>query len=215
MTSVLFPLTFPIEFGDTYDHILTRLKNRFTTPYWTEDEGNIDKLMQLYAEPLAEIADTEDDILASHQLQNATGNSLDRWGNLLQLIRNTSEADDLYRARLMTQILIYRRSATPQDMVSTCAEIIGVGTDKIVFTDGASPASFGIEAFLADVLASGITFSDLCNIIDDAKAGGVDMSLTMLGTFICRGIGDASDNTKGYDNIAHANPDGGLYSGVV
>lgn len=217
VTSTSFPLVMPIEFGDVFDKIYARLRNRFTTPYYTEYGGNIDKLMLVLAVPLAELRDCEDDILAAHKLSEATGYSLDQWGVLLQLYRNTGEADDLYRSRLITQSLIRRRSATPQDMVSTCAGVLGVGTDRVTFVDSATPATFSIDVFLVDILNAGITLSDFRDMMDTAKAGGVDrtMIIEVVGSFSHMGIGGTSDSTKGYNNIANDNPTGGRYSGMI
>lgn len=217
MTSTSFPLTFPIEFDDIYDTILVRLKDRFTTPYYTEDEYNFDKLMQVYATPLTELSHTMDDVLESHQLSESTGHGLDhQWGVSLQLPRNINETDDHYRARLMTYAMIRLRSATPQDMISICAMVLGVATDRIVFADGALPASFNLSVFTSDITDAGISFSDFVDMMDATKAGGVGITtITGIGTFTCKGIGDASDPTKGYNNIANDDPDGGRYSGVI
>ena len=197
------------------DDILTRIKNRFTTPYYTETGGNLDKLLQVFVTPIDELSETSDDVVAAHQLSEATGGSLDKWGNLLRLARNTGEADALYRARLFTHSLIRRRSATSQDMVSTCAGVLGVATNRIEFVDGATPASFRLNTFIIDITNAGITLSNFRDMMDAAKAGGVGMTINILGSFTCRGIGDADDDTKGYNNIADGNSDGGRYSGAI
>jgi hypothetical protein len=195
--------------------VLDNLKRRFTTPYHTEDGGNIDKLMQVVATPITELSDTTDDIVSAHQLSEATGYSLDQWGNLLQVLRTTGETDDHYRARLTTQLLIYRRSATVQDMVASCANVLGVATDRVSLTDGTSPASFSMKAFLSDIVAAGLSLSEYGDIMSSAKAGGVAMTLTAEGSFECKSVAAGSDLTKAYNNIANANPTGGRYSGLI
>lgn len=215
ITATALPLIFPMVFDDVYDATLARMKNRFTTPYYTEEGGNIDKLIQIRAGEIEELSHVLEDVVAAHRLSEASQYSLDQWGVLLQLPRKTDEADNLYRARLLTQSLIRRRSATVQDMVSTCAGLLGVKTDQITFTDGTSPASFDLEAHLVDILAVGIVTNELTDMINDARAGGVNIAITMVGTFTYRGIGDASDATKGYNNILNDNSDGGLYSGMI
>lgn len=215
VTSLLFPFEFPLVFDDAYDVALEQLINRLTAPHYTEDDGDTYKLMQMQALQVEKQSHTIDDITAAHKLKDATGYSLDQFGVMVKLLRETGEGNDHYRARLYTQIAIYMRSATPQDMVSTCAGVLGVGTDRVVFTDGSLPASFGIAMFLLDITNAGISFSDLEDMIDAAKAGGVDMTINTIGTFTCRGIGDASDNTKGYNNLANDNPDGGRYGGMI
>lgn len=194
---------------------LDNLKNRFTTPYNTASGGNIDKLMQVMETQLDELSDTTDDILAAHQLSEATAYSLDQWGILLQLLRTVAETDDHYRARLMTQLLIYKRSATVQDMVSSCAGILGVDTDRISLTDGSGPAAFSMKVFLSDVSDAGLSLVDYVNIMSAAKAGGVQMTLTSQGSFECKSIAAGHDATKAYNNIADANPTGGRYAGTI
>ena len=195
--------------------VLDRLKNRFTTPYYTESGGNIDKLMHVFATQITEVSGVADDVVTSHQLSEATGHSLDQWGNLLQVLRTTGETDAHYRARLTTQLLIYRRSATVQDMVSSCANVLGVATDRVSLTDGTSPASFSMKAFLSDIVAAGLSLPEYSNIMSSAKAGGVAMTLTAEGSFECKSVAAGHDSTKAYNNIANANPNGGRYSGLI
>jgi hypothetical protein len=195
--------------------VLDNLKRRFTTPYYTEDGGNIDKLMQIVATPINELSDTTDDIVSAHQLSEATGHSLDQWGNLLQVLRTTGETDAHYRARLTTQLLIYRRSATIQDMVSSCANVLGVNTDRVSLTDGTSPASFNMKAFLSDIVAAGLSLPEYSDMMSSAKSAGVEMTLTAEGSFEYKSVAAGSDLTKAYNNIANANPNGGRYSGLI
>jgi hypothetical protein len=171
--------------------------------------------MLLTAAAIAEMSDVVDDIVKSHRLTEATGHSLDQWGNLLQVTRDTGETDDHYRARLITQSLIYRRSATVQDMVSSCAGVLGVGTNRISLTDGGTPAAFDMGVYLSDIVAAGLTLSDFSDIMEAAKAAGVDLTMNGEGSFECKGISGGHDSTKGYNNIANANPNGGTYSGLI
>jgi len=195
--------------------ILENLKRRFTTPYYTEVGGNIDKLMQVITTPITELSDTTDDIIASHQLSEATGHSLDLWGNLLQVLRAVSETDDHYRARLLSYSVLYRRSATPQHMVSSCADVLGVDTSRIVLTESGSPAAFSMTIFLSDIEDAGLSLPEYVDIMNVAKAAGVSLSLLSAGSFECKAIAGAHDPDKGYNNIANANPDGGVYAGLI
>ena len=215
MTSTSFPLTFPILFDDAFDNAYERMKNRLTTPYYTEPDGNIDKLIQMQALQVELARHTTDDIEVAHKLAEATGYSLDQWGVITKVVRKTAESDDDYRARQYVQIAIYMRSATPQDIVSTAADVLGVATDRVEFIDGTTPASFCLKAFIVDISAAGIDLADFRTIMDVAKAGGVDMTINTIGSFTCRGIGDLDDITKAYTNIANDNPNGGRYSGVM
>ena len=198
-----------------YDKIPPRINNRFTTPYNTEHGSNFDKLSQVVAWHAVELDNNTNDIIAAHQLTEATGYSLDQWGNLFQVMRNTAETDAHYRARLITHLLIYRRSATAQDMVSTCAGVLGVGTDRISLTDSATPASFNMNVYLSDVVDSGLTLSDFSDIMEAARAAGVDLSMFSTGSFECKAIAGGHDADKAYNNIADANPDGGRYAGII
>lgn len=194
---------------------LENLKRRFTTPYYTEDGGNIDKLMQVASSPVTELSGTTDDIVAAHQLSEATGHSLDLWGNLLQILRAVGETDDHYRARLLSYSVLYRRSATPQQMISSCADVLGVDTSRIVLSDSSSPATFSMTVFLSDIEAAGLSLPEYVDIMNVAKAGGVLLSLLSAGSFECKAIVGGHDATKGYNNIANANPDGGVYAGLI
>lgn len=194
---------------------LERLKNRFTTPYNTESGSNLDKLLQQLSTPMDEMYGVADDVVDAHHLQDATGHSLDKWGDMFQVLRGIGESDDHYRARVVTQSIIYHRSATVQDMVSSCANVLSVPTTRISISDGGVPASFSMLVYLTDAVASGLSLADFSYMMQSAKAAGVNLSLTGLGSFECKSISGVSDPTKGYNNLANANPTGGVYAGLI
>jgi hypothetical protein len=199
MASTSFPLIFPIIFDDAFDYAYNRMKNRLTTPYYTGPDGNIDKLMQMQALQIEKALHTIVDVEDAHKLAKATGYSLDQWGVLIgNTTREMGEDDCDYRARLFAQMAIYRRSATPQDMVSTCAGVLGVAIDRVTFVDEDSPASFGLGIFLIDIENIGIPLLNFSIILEAAKAGGTDMTIFTLGTYMPRSriAADPNDNTK-------------------
>lgn len=216
-SDILYPseILYPSDSDYPIYEILARLKSRFTTPYNTEIGGNIDNLMLLTAAPIAEMSDVMDDVVKSHQLSEATGHSLDLWGSLFQVLREVSETDDHYRARLLSYSVLYRRSATPQQMVSSCADVLGVETSRITLSDSANPATFSMTVFLSDIEDAGLSLGEYATIMNVAKAGGVALSLLSAGSFECKAVAGAHDPDKGYNNIADANPDGGVYAGLI
>ena len=215
MTSTVFPLTFPFLFDDAFDNAYERMMDRLTTPYYTEPDGNIDKLIQMQALQIEKAVHTSTDIEGAHKLADATGYSLDQWGVLTHVTRRTDESDDDYRARIYTQIAIYMRSATTQDMVSTAAAILETTTDRVTFTDGDSSASLRIIVFLTDIENVGFTLSGFSDAVKATKAGGTDVGLTGLGEFACMNVGDTSVSEKAYNDLANSNPDAGIYSVLI
>ena len=119
----------------TNDAILERLKNRFTTPYYTEDGSNIDKLMRVRTTEIDEVSGVLDDITAAHHLPDATGDALDQWGSLLQVPRDTSESDTRYRTRLLTWVMIYRGCGTLGDIVNTIITVLGCDPSTVMIEE--------------------------------------------------------------------------------
>ncbi|MCK5217566.1 MAG: hypothetical protein KAJ93_07240 [Methanosarcinales archaeon] len=195
------------------DDIISRL----TSPYNHDPTSNNYKLLSIFADEYDEIETTISDIKSAHFVDSATGTSLDNLGILLQTFRETAETDAHYRIRLKTMWARYIGSGTIQDVLDIVAAMLAVETNRIeVIEDFVGVyANFDVWVWLQDMVDVGITTSDLNDLLGAVKGAGISVAAHAYGTFTARAAADPNDSTLGYDDIAHSNPTGGTYSGII
>ena len=191
--------------------------SRLPDSYNRDSTSNNYKLLSIFANEHDDIADTIADIKSAHFIDSATGMSLDYFGVMLQTFRETAETDAHYRVRLKTMWARYGSSGTIQDILDIVAAMLSVETNRIeVIEDFVGVyANFDVWVWLQDLTDAGITASELNDLLDVVKGAGISVAAHAYGTFTARGALDANDSILGYDDIAHTNPNGGTYSGII
>ena len=191
--------------------------SRLPSTYNKDPASNNYKFLSIFSNEHEDIADTISDIKSAHFIDSSTGMSLDNIGVLLQTFRETAETDAHYRIRLKTMWARYIGSGTIQDVLDIVAAMLSVESNRIeVIEDFVGIyANFDVWVWLQDLTDAGITASDLNDLLDAVKGAGISVAAHAYGTFTARGALDANDSTLGYDDIAHTNPNGGTYSGII
>lgn len=169
-----------------FDDILERLNARLTTSYYTEPDGNIDKLMRMQAKQVEYELNTIDDITSAHKMLEATGYSLDQWGTLLRVKRGTGEADTHYRTRLFAWSLIYRRSATLGDILDTLTSMLVNDPTTILFEEDfeTTSAYFKTWVLLKDIVDAGYDVPDIETLVKQIKSVGANLELIPYGEIV-------------------------------
>ena len=195
---------------------IENLINRLTSPYNKEATSNNFKLLKLSADEYDEISTVIADIRKAHVINQSTGINLEYLGALLQTFRETGETDAHYRARLKTMWQRYVGSGTIQDMLNIVAAMLSVDTSRVELTEDfvGKYATFEMKVWAEDLASAGVTVTELRDLIDNVKGAGISVTAQALGTFEARAAADPNDSTKGYDDIAHSNPNGGTYSSL-
>jgi len=194
-----------------------RLVKRLTSPYASDPGTNVYKLLSCPGQELdaaeAEISQVQD----AHHVDPAAGQSLDSLGDLLQVARQTDESDAHYRARLKTQLRRSTGSATISDIKEIAATLLGVPLPRVRVQEDFSVeyAYFQVYAFLQDLDAAGITVQEFKDLLANVKGAGIRIAAFQAGTFTARAAAGSNDAAKGYDDIAHSNPGGGTYAGLL
>jgi hypothetical protein len=156
-------------------------------------------------------------IKSAHFVDYAAGKNLEYLGELLNTRRLSGETDEHYRARLKAQFRQYTSSATVKELKEIISTVLSTQTDRATIKEtwDTEPASFDVWVFLQDLEAAGITVDEFKDILDSVKPAGVRLTAKKWGTFECKSAGEPSDATKGYNDLANSNPDGGTYAGLL
>lgn len=151
----------------------------------------------------------------AHWIDYATDTSLEHIAQLFNITRDAGETNEHFRMRIKLQYQKYVSHATIDEIRRICAMILYTTTSRVLIEDD-YPAAFGMTIHQQDLAASAISLADFQVLIGEIKPAAVQITtINYLGTFECRGIGDSSDATKAYNNIADANPGGGTYAGII
>ena len=155
----------------------------------------------------------------AHWIDYATDTNLEYFAQLFSITRNISETDTHFRMRIKLQYQKYISHATIDEIRLICATILYTATSRVIIDD-IYPAAFSITTHQQDLDASEISVENFEILVGEIKPAAVRIAaIHYLVAFECKGIGDpfwaGSDSTKAYNNIANANPGGGIYAGIA
>jgi len=151
----------------------------------------------------------------AHWVDYASGKNLEYYAQPFDITRNAEETDAHFRMRIKLQYQKHISHVTIDEIKLICAAILYTNTLRVLIED-IYPASFDITIYQQDLTTGGISGADFKILANEIKPAAVQITtLKQLGTFEHMGIGDTSDSTKGYNNIANSNPNGGTYAGLI
>lgn len=188
-----------------------------STAFRKEQESNNYKLLKVADSGYTNVEQTLRDVKNAHFTDFASGKSLDLIASLLNIKRKVNESDKIFRARIKLAFSKITNTATINVLKEVIAAAIATKTDRIKIKDcyDVEPATFVVWVWLQDLNAAGITLEDFRELIKTVKPAGVRVQAFLQGTFTYRSIGEESDPTKGYNDLANTNPYGGTYAGLL
>lgn len=188
-----------------------------STAFRKDQDSNNYKLLKVVDSEFTNIEQTINDIKNAHFVDLAQGKSLDYIASLFNVRRKQNESDDHFRARIKLAFSKITDMTTINDIKEMLAATIQTETSRIKVMDkwDSEPALFFIYLFMQDLNNAGINIDELRELIKLIKPTGVKVQAFQLGTFTYRSAGEASDPTKGYNDLSNSNPDGGTYAGLI
>jgi len=149
--------------------------------------------------------------IISRFLERATNAQLDLIGKLVGEPRRDRD-DALYRVFIAARIRVNRSTGLTRDIVDVLAIIYG-GTYVLI---DQAPANLRLELLEIPELAT----ADILEMLRDAKAGGVGLTLVVPTTapetrFLFKSVGDTSNPAQGCGSSTDVTPTGGLASDVA
>lgn len=188
-----------------------------STAFRKDKDSNNYKLLSVVDSEFSNIEQTINDIKNAHFVDYASGKSLDYIASLFNVRRKLNETDEHFRARIKFAFAKITNMATLNDIKEIIAAALKTKTNRIVVRDKYSiePALFEIWLWLQDLTAAGLTLDEFQELVKAIKPAGVRVKAYQRGTFTHRSIGEASDPSKAYNDLANSNPDAGTYAGLL
>ena len=188
-----------------------------SSAYNKSANSNLYKLLKVIDSEYTNIEQTINDIKNAHFVDFATSKSLEHIASLFNIRRKQNETDEHFRARIRLMVSILTGTGTIDGIKKMIASALNTDTSRIKVKDSydIEPGFFQIWVWLQDVNNAGLTLNEFFSLIQSVKPAGVRVNFYSQGTFTCRSIGEASDPSKGYNDLANSNPNAGTYAGLL
>lgn len=172
-----FPYDFPFNFEvEEVLAVINDLAKRLTTPYRSDPDSNNYKLLSIVAEQKDDINDVGVNVGKAANVEQATGISLDRLGELIACFRHTDEQDNLYRNRLRDYLHSLIGGGTHEQLEHTIeAAIPGITDADYDVIDGYGVSAHGDPNHFAHIkvrirLGFDWVMNNLYEMLDRARA---------------------------------------------
>lgn len=144
----------------------------------------------------------DDDLEAVYDQQHinsATGENLDKFGNLVNVSRQTGESDARYRVRIKARLRAATIEPTFDQFVQFVASVLNTSNENIGFTTnyGGDPATVTVSAPQDIYDSVALTESEVADILGEGVPAGHEVQALVGGTFRLRSDGEISDPDKG------------------
>jgi hypothetical protein len=139
---------------------------------------------------------TLEDVFDSHHINSAEGEALDKFGELVQVDRQTNEADDVYRARIKAAFRVGNTSTTFDEFSQLAAEILNTDIQNIDFIPD-YPAEIELSSDLSLIDNTDLTAEQLGDILSGAVPAGHNVTAVSSGTFRLKSDGETDDADAG------------------
>lgn len=175
-------------------------------------ENNVYKLTKIIDDTFDDLEVALESVRDSHNLNKASGVSLDHLGFFTK--RRKNEEDDKFRARIKIEAGKLFTSGTINEIKKIIAAVLQTSTTNIVIEE---PAECVLKMILwrHQLDYVGISAEELYEFSQSIKPAGIKLILVEMGTFTCRGIGEQNDPSKGYNDLNNSNPNAGTYAGLL
>ena len=160
---------------------------------------NTYKLMRAALSEADRIDTDLENIFDQHHINTATGDDLNKIGDLINLDRKSGESDSKYRARIKSKFRAATIGSTFDQFTQYVASVLNTDLDNVdILTNyGNDPAvvSVAVQSEVYD--AVDLTASEIQNILGDGVPAGHEVSTLEDGTFRLKADGDGDDPDKG------------------
>lgn len=197
-----------------------RLGRNLKSPY-PDDEGTFwDDLFDTVAAEVEDLESTNNKVLDSKVVDDATGKQLDKLGELVKTDRKSGETDDHYRGRLKVQLRRFLSGATTDQIKETAAILLNTDADQITIEEDfdVEPGRFIVRVWQSDLDAAGVSDTEFRSFVDQVRSAGVRTVEQVRGTFIYRSeqddIDGVNDPGKGYKD-PNDGIENGTYAGIL
>jgi len=151
------------------DDRATDIIRRLSSAFRQDKESNNYKIIKVQADEMDEVATVIEDLVQAHNIELASGASLNSLAELLELERDGLSDND-FRALIAATAVFRRSNGTIADIKNVVSSITGVPVEDIVIHEDGN-TSFSIE--MSSPNQKAFSFEILVDNIVAAKAAGV------------------------------------------
>jgi hypothetical protein len=201
---------------ETYDVIdadrnLRTAENKWDSPLVFGPDSNTRSLVRALLSEADRIDSDLESIYAAQHINSSSGQDLDKWGRLVNVQRQTGEADDKYRARIKAEFRQGTMGTTFNQFAEYCATVLSTDVQNLSFTfNEAEAATVTLSADGSIYSNVNLTNQDVQSIIEDGVPAGHEVNVIEEGTFRLIEDGDTNDPSKGL--TSDSTSDGGTLS---
>lgn len=140
-----------------------------------------------------------EDIYNQHHVNTATGDDLNKIGDLVNINRKTGESDSRYRARIKGKFRAATIGTSFDEFAEFTASVLNTNIDNIDFLTNyaARPAAVSVSAQASVYNAINLTPSEIKDVLDDGVPAGHEVRVLEGGTFRLKVDGYTDDPDKG------------------
>jgi hypothetical protein len=140
-----------------------------------------------------------EDIYDQHHINTATGDDLDKIGDLVNVDRQTGEGDDRYRARIKGRFRAATIGTTFDEFTEFAASVLNTESENIELISDydTEPAVIQLATQASVYQSVNLSSSELADLLNDGVPAGHDVRVLERGTFRLKADGEVDDADKG------------------
>lgn len=140
-----------------------------------------------------------EEIYEQQHINSATGADLDKWGQLVDVNRQTGESDDKYRARIKAEFRQATMETTFDQFVEFIASVLNTNVDNVtlLFNFDPDPATVTVSMQSSVFDGLNLTNTGVQDLLDGGVPAGHEVKIIEEGTFRLKADGDVDDADRG------------------
>jgi hypothetical protein len=178
---------------------------RLTDAYNKDPDSNTGKLLKIIGTEIDQLEQTTQDIKAAHQIDNATGYSLDRIGNNVQQLRGQI-TDEIYRVLIKSKTQRNLSDGSVETLIKIFSFLLNIPANEVEIIElwNNEPASFQLNVPASALNSIGLSVGQFGELVDIVAAAGVKAVSLFQGTFSFSSQESVSetDSNAGFADLA-------------
>lgn len=162
-------------------------------------QSNTYKLLRALLSEADRIDGDLEDVYDSSHIDTASGDNLDKLGDLVNTSRQTGETDAAYRARVKAEFRAATIGTSFEEFIEFVAAVLATDPDNIdLFTNyGGRPAVVDVSTNTSVYDDAALTPTQLKDVFGSGVPAGHEVRVIEGGTFQLKADGDTDDPDKG------------------
>jgi len=167
-------------------------------------QSNTYKLLRALLSEAGRIDDDLKDVYDSSHIDTASGDNLDKLGDLVNISRKTGESDAAYRARVKAEFRAATIGTSFEEFIEFVAVVLDTNPDNVdLFTNyGGRPAVVDVYTNTSVYNNAALTSTQLKDVFGSGVPAGHEVRVIENGTFQLKVDGDTDDPDKGLTSDA-------------